>query len=1190
MPTPRVDESEKDFVSRCIPVVINDGTAADGSQAAAICHSMWRHHKERSGEDAPRQELIEQIGQMRVCRVSGNWIRSNRQIEFTNWACHEMFPGLIPENEIWIDQEAGGDRETPAYIASALLMHRLMASGVPHDKALEIANRKGRSVRAKLEGEPVGGKGPLPEAEISPLGMGIHGKGGDAFLCDGDMVRRERYADFTEGGHDLVYDFVPSGHIWIDNDVVECERPYVLLHEATERDAMAAGDDYPVAHARASKAEWVARQQERRVVRHIFSRILFLCNFENDPDEDVPLRTEAENVSHILQSRLPTELVFVSTPQEIEQALARYDPADTLVFNWAEGLPGWFAAGETVTNIVDAAGFAHTASSPASQRIVFDRGQTYLFLDQLGIRTPRFQMIYSPGDAALWKSWPAIIRPNDAHGSEDMRVVASAEEAGAYVGAMMQKHQPPMILVEYVSPAREFSVGVLSDGDAYTVLPIAQANFKSVHGDIKDEDAKSPDSPPAEDMNQVPAPIDDILRGKLANRTKLIMQRLGGKIYFRSDWRLRAGDGEPVCIDVNTEPDICTEGLMAEMAKASGMSYTDFILGILDRAVAYYKGVPGPLARATAHTGAMVALHIPPDVAKTLAIPNGEQPRDMHITLVYLADNAQDIPGGHDRVANIVSTFARKHSTLSGRVQGFARFYTGEGKDACVALFDSPEMPKFRQELVNALGDLMGEQKHGFVPHITLAYIDHGAEMPITEVTTPNITFGSIALAWGEHRYEYYPLLGGSVMNAIGALWENIQRLFKPLIEQESPDRLAPEESEKIGNLVKIETSSGIVQEVNRSMPPLANSSVIISRSPNGKVRYLMVAASAVINRVGAIDSTALFDSFVKRARETGEYPVLDFWHERDDIRLGTVDWVSREGALYLASGTFDDTDIGRAAARGIEDRPDYWGASIMYHTVGTPLVLKAEGEIPVYQDGINTYISIVPRTAAADLFTSIVTRAGEVKSMTQQEYEELVKLVGEDIAKKFIGNVQDTNRAIESAGMVMRSGNNRHMYGPSNLASPGTSDEDDDEWRKKPRPVESGQDGTQYVDEIKKKQEAGEVANEGGSPQQVELTPDAVDAIVQAVMGSEAMTSLANRIAALEQTMGAAQAESERSRKDLDGIVLRVSKLEETDDDKLDRMRHDMPARSADKLVVTYRPRDAHADNQPTQRGKSLY
>ena len=49
MPTPGKNEKRKDFVSRCIPIVLDEGTAEDGKQAAAICHSMWREAKKEQG-------------------------------------------------------------------------------------------------------------------------------------------------------------------------------------------------------------------------------------------------------------------------------------------------------------------------------------------------------------------------------------------------------------------------------------------------------------------------------------------------------------------------------------------------------------------------------------------------------------------------------------------------------------------------------------------------------------------------------------------------------------------------------------------------------------------------------------------------------------------------------------------------------------------------------------------------------------------------------------------------------------------------------------------------------------------------------------------------------------------------------------------------------------------------------------
>ena len=50
MPTPNRGESEKDYVARCIPIVIKDGTAKDGRQASAVCHSMYKDHKKKQAE------------------------------------------------------------------------------------------------------------------------------------------------------------------------------------------------------------------------------------------------------------------------------------------------------------------------------------------------------------------------------------------------------------------------------------------------------------------------------------------------------------------------------------------------------------------------------------------------------------------------------------------------------------------------------------------------------------------------------------------------------------------------------------------------------------------------------------------------------------------------------------------------------------------------------------------------------------------------------------------------------------------------------------------------------------------------------------------------------------------------------------------------------------------------------------
>ena len=50
MPEPKENETRKEFVTRCVPIVIDDGTAEDGDQAVAVCNSMWEEAKKSDNE------------------------------------------------------------------------------------------------------------------------------------------------------------------------------------------------------------------------------------------------------------------------------------------------------------------------------------------------------------------------------------------------------------------------------------------------------------------------------------------------------------------------------------------------------------------------------------------------------------------------------------------------------------------------------------------------------------------------------------------------------------------------------------------------------------------------------------------------------------------------------------------------------------------------------------------------------------------------------------------------------------------------------------------------------------------------------------------------------------------------------------------------------------------------------------
>ena len=75
------------------------------------------------------------------------------------------------------------------------------------------------------------------------------------WFVKGRLVRSVYDVEFTEGGHEHVYEFIPRDEVWIDNDIHMDEQGYVVFHELHERNLMAKGMNYDDAHEEASRCE-----------------------------------------------------------------------------------------------------------------------------------------------------------------------------------------------------------------------------------------------------------------------------------------------------------------------------------------------------------------------------------------------------------------------------------------------------------------------------------------------------------------------------------------------------------------------------------------------------------------------------------------------------------------------------------------------------------------------------------------------------------------------------------------------------------------------------------------------------------------------------------------------------------------------------------------------------------------------
>jgi hypothetical protein len=191
----------------------------------------------------PYIKKVDQIGRLTVWTVDGQYIRKNIDEEFTNFGQHYRFR-FIPSHEFWIDKEHGlGEQQF--FIDMAL------------EKADDVERRERR------KSEFVREISRLPKKDIIE---NIHKRllkkySGTVrvWVVKGELVRSLYFIDFTEGGHDKVYHFVPKNEVWLDDDLGPGERRFVLLHELHERHLMTLGQPYSKAHRSASRIEYHCR-------------------------------------------------------------------------------------------------------------------------------------------------------------------------------------------------------------------------------------------------------------------------------------------------------------------------------------------------------------------------------------------------------------------------------------------------------------------------------------------------------------------------------------------------------------------------------------------------------------------------------------------------------------------------------------------------------------------------------------------------------------------------------------------------------------------------------------------------------------------------------------------------------------------------------------------------------------------
>jgi len=157
--------------------------------------------------------------------------------------------------------------------------------------------------------------------------------------------------------------------------------------------------------------------------------------------------------------------------------------------------------------------------------------------------------------------------------------------------------------------------------------------------------------------------------------------------------------------------------------------------------------------------GCMIAIYPDAEIAKRIAVPNGEHPNRIHMTVVYFEDASSDRTDW-EKAGAILTELARHLPVPKGILTGTGRFVQPDGEVA-YATIDLPHMEMWRDVLVEQLerAGFRVSKKYTFKPHLTLAYTEKDAPFPDTalRIESLGVTFPEIHMVQGDKRVVTAP-------------------------------------------------------------------------------------------------------------------------------------------------------------------------------------------------------------------------------------------------------------------------------------------------------------------------------------------------------------------------------------------------------------------------------------------------
>ena len=239
-------------------------------------------------------------------------------------------------------------------------------------------------------------------------------------------------------------------------------------------------------------------------------------------------------------------------------------------------LHGRYGEDGTLQGALEQMGIAYTGPGVLASAIAMDKAMTKRIWLFHGLATPRFEMLHAQSDwkqVAATLGLPLIVKP--AHEGSTLgltKITDVSQLPHAY--AQAAKFDRAVMAEEFIS-GLELTCPVLGAGEDARALPVVQIVAPNANYDYQNKYFSN------DTQYLCPSGLPKAQEEQIQQLALDSYRTLGCRGWSRADVMVRATDGKPFLLEINTSPGMTAHSLVPMSAQVAGMSYEALCVEIL---------------------------------------------------------------------------------------------------------------------------------------------------------------------------------------------------------------------------------------------------------------------------------------------------------------------------------------------------------------------------------------------------------------------------------------------------------------------------------------------------------------------------------------------------------------------------------------------------------------------------------